>query len=463
MKKLADTLLIVGAGMLGLIPLLHFMSLSGAKHPRGQLFWFFAGSMVIFIGMLSRPENRAKVRWLAMKIADCYKVVAIFSLNAVLAFVFLELASGAIFKARELFLSSAPQRVPDPREKSSFYSSQPWASRYWHEFALSRKQKYHPFVIWRRAPFEGSTINIDRDGVRVTPGANCVANSFKVFTFGGSTMWGTGSPDWGTIPAYLQGGLETLRDGPICVRNFGESAYVSTQSIIELFLQLQSGNVPNVVVFYEGPNDVYTGYQSGQAGGHENLDQLAAKLENREISQSKSFARLLEPLKATALFALSDALVGKLSQPQAAPALVTYESMGIDAAKLSQAIVQRYLGNYKVVDGLSHEYGFTYFFFWPPYISIGEKPLTSEEKQLKTAVDPALDKLYREVYRDVEPLPAEYENFYYLGKMFDKYEPLVWLDDAHVTPEGNRMIAQKMLNVMAARTPLHRSEKQATH
>jgi hypothetical protein len=270
-------------------------------------------------------------------------------------------------------------------------------------------------------------------------------------------MWGTGSPDWGTIPAFLQAGLEKLRDGPICVMNFGESAYVSTQSVIELLLELQSGNTPNWVLFYDGPNDVYTGYQSGRSGVHENLDLLAARFEKREVPDS---GPLMELLKSSHLFSLSDRVVGKLSQKQASPKLNTYESMGIDAAALSAAIVQRYLGNYKIVDALAREYGFKYFFFWPPYISIGQKPLKKEEKNLKGGVDPALDKLYHSVYRAIEPLTLEYESLYYMGKIFDKYEPLVWLDDAHVTPEGNHLIAQKMLEIITARSTVNKSAKE---
>jgi hypothetical protein len=105
------------------------------------------------------------------------------------------------------------------------------------------------------------------------------------------------------------------------------------------------------------------------------------------------------------------------------------------------------------VDALAHEYHFKYFFFWPPYISISHKPLKGEEEKLKSGIDPALDKLYHSVYRAIEPLALEYANLYYMAKIFDEYEPLVWLDDAHVTPEGNRLIAQKMLQVIMDRNP----------
>ena len=447
MKKFADILLLIGGGMLCLIPLIHFIRLGGIKGSVGAM-WLIAGTGVLFAGFVARIEKQQRVRSFAAKMVDCYKIAAIFILNALVAFVCLEFASKAFFKAGDLLMEPAP-RAADPREKSSYYSNQPWAAQYWDEFALSRKTQYYPFAIWRRSPFKGATINIDQNGVRLTPGANCVANSFKVFTFGGSTMWGTGSPDWGTIPAYLQAALEKLRAGPICVMNFGESAYVSTQSLVQLLLQLQSGNVPNWVLFYDGPNDVYTGYQSGRAGLHENFDVLAARFQKSEAPESGPLMRLL---KSFYLFSLSDKLVDKLSQtPQVSPKLVTYETMGVDGAALSQAIVERYLANYKIVDGLAREYGFKYFFFWPPYISMSQKPLTREEKSLKQSIDPALDKLYHSVYQAIEPLALEH--LYYMGKIFDTYEPLVWLDDAHVTPEGNQLIAQNMLQVIMNSAP----------
>ena len=94
-------------------------------------------------------------------------------------------------------------------------------------------------------------------------------------------MWGTGSPNWGTIPANLQKGLEKLRQGPVCVMNFAESAYVSTQDVIMLLMQLRSGNVPDLVLFYNIGGDIYSAYQSGRAGVPENLDQIAARFEGR--------------------------------------------------------------------------------------------------------------------------------------------------------------------------------------
>src|SRR5205823_8873814 len=229
----------------------------------------------------------ASLQLLGRRIAVLYKSLSILILNTIVIFVCLDFAARVAYKAHNSLFPGPAQVVADPRASSPFYRSQPWAAQYWREFLLSRRVRYHAFVLDRRAPFKGETINIDQKGIRLTPGADCGPNAFKVFAFGGSTMWGTGSPDWGTIPSYLQTGIEKLKNGPICVVNFGESGYMSTQSVIELMLQLQSGNIPNMTLFFDGVADIYTAYQSGRSGMHENFDQVAARFERRDVPKQR--------------------------------------------------------------------------------------------------------------------------------------------------------------------------------
>jgi hypothetical protein len=389
-------------------------------------------------------------------IVDSYKAVALVTLNTLILFACLELAAIGAFEIRSLFSRSTEQLVGEgeAREKNSYYASKDWAAQYWHEFRLSRKQRYYPYVGWRRAHFKGKTIEIDHNGIRLTPDAACNATSFKVFTFGSSEMWGTGSPNWGTIPANLQKGLEKLRQGPVCVMNFAESAYVSMQDVIMLLLQLRSGNVPDLVLFYNIGGDVYAAYQSGQAGVSQNLDQLAARFEQRREPPT-----FVDRLRNTYSYVLIDELMSKLTiaNPQQEPTrneLVTYESMGIDVAKLSDSIVQHYLGNYDIVNALAQKYGFRYVFFLPPRIFRGNKPLTAEEQEMKrgTEINAAFYKLYTAVYQIIERKSSQYQNLYSMVHIFDDYDSLIWIDAAHVTPIGNQLIAAKMLDVIQARS-----------
>ena len=388
-----------------------------------------------------------------------YRAVAILMLNVLIVFACFELAAIGVFKINIPSVISKPTEQLEgegtPREKVSYYSSQDWAERFWYEFRLSRKQQFYPYVGWRRAPFRGKTIEVDQNGVRLTPGADCSAKSFKVFTFGASEMWGTGSPNWGTIPAHLQKGLEKLRQGPVCVTNFAESAYVSMQGDIMLLMQLRSGNVPDVVLFYTIADDIYAAYQSGRAGVLENLDQIAARFEGRREPST-----FVDWLRSTYSYSLIDLLMGKLTiaNPQKEEPtpnkLVTYESMGIDVATLSDLIAQDYFGNYKIVSALAQKYGFKYFYFLPPLVSLGNKPLTPEEQEMKHTVESeeALYKLLTAVYKTIERESSEYQNFYSMVHIFDRYDSLMWIDGGHVTPIGNQLIAERMLTVIQARS-----------
>ena len=389
-----------------------------------------------------------RVPFLRHRLAVLYKSLAIFTLNAIVFLVCVDVVARV---ASHSALFPIPDQA-DPRASSPFYRSEPWAAQYWREFLLSRQMRYHAFVLHRRAPLQGETINIDQEGIRLTPGADCDPHAFKVFAFGGSTMWGTGAPDWSTIPSYLQTGMKKLKNGPICVVNFGESAYVSTQSVIELMLQLQAGNIPDVTLFLDGVNDIYAAYQSGRAGLHQNFAQVADQLERRGVPRQ---SRLKELLELSSLYRFAESLGTKLRQAVSRPpALLTYETMGRDAERLSNAIIQTYLSNYRIVEGLAQQYGFQAFFFWPPYIAVGAKPLTTEEWELKRSLDPAQAKLYLAVYRKIEPQVPAYQNLMYLGAIFDGCTSLLWLDDVHFTPVGNELIAQKMLEVLRARSVL---------
>lgn len=390
---------------------------------------------------------------LGHRITRWYKALAILTLNALVIVGGLELASRTMLRAWTVVRGG--EEKADPRERSSYYTSQSWAHQYWKEFARTRRQQYHAFTVWRRAPFRGETINIDVRGVRVTPGSECGPGSFRVFTFGSSHMWGTGAPDWGTIPAYLLAGLKNYRHQPICVTNFGEAGYMTTQSVIELMLQIQSGNIPNLAIFNDGAADIYTGYQSGRSGAvHLDFEKTAARIEQRDLPQ---WPLAIQAVESSAVFRLVNSQMSKLSaSPVQGANVVTYETMKVDRMSLANAITENYLSNYRAVDALARSSGFTYYFFWPAHLSKGRKALTQEEQDLKAAVDPALLRLFDAVYRMAEThVGREYSNLFSLTDIFDQRESLIWLDDAHTTPVGNQLIAERMLRVISEREPLH--------
>jgi len=188
--------------------------------------------------------------------------------------------------------AGANEARTDQRRALSPYHNAPWADRYWREFVSSNRVEYHPYVIWRRRPFVGETINVDSFGLRRTKNTQCSDRSFTIWMFGGSTLWGSGSPDEVTIPSLLA--AEYARDGhPVCVRNYGEMAWVSTQEVIKLLLELKhAARKPDLVVFYDGANDGLLPYQSDWLDGHQNLDRIRMVFEQQLEGRDGSFAWL---------------------------------------------------------------------------------------------------------------------------------------------------------------------------
>jgi lysophospholipase L1-like esterase len=453
MNTVGSFAILIGGGIMLLGVVIRYLGLaSPIQLGNNANILLLAGPALLCAGLYARAKNLENTLWLGERIGVLYQGLAILVLNTFVVFFCLDLGIRVVNRARySLWPTPAPE-IQDERASSSYYRDKAWADQYWREFLLSRKTRFHDHVLWRRASLKGETINVDEQGIRLTPGADCRSGSFKVFVFGGSAMWGTGSPDWATIPAFLQKRIQSLKSGPVCLVNFGESGYVSTQSVIELMVQLQSGNIPTLALFFDGVNDVYTAYQSGRPGILENSDHLAARFEKREIVNKSPVVELLE---GSSLYPLAIGLVAKLRQEvPRAPKLITYESMNIDAERLSSSVLQTYLNNYKIVDGLAKEFGFKSFFYWPAYIGSGRKTLTAEEEILKRKVDPALAKLYQLVDQKIQPQVAEYRNLTYLGRIFDEYKSLLWLDDTHVTPVGNEIIAEKMLEIIRARNGL---------
>ena len=122
----------------------------------------------------------------------------------------------------------------------------------------------------------------------------------------------------------------------------------------------------------------------------------------------------------------------------------------MDVETLSDSVARDYFGSYKIVSALAQEYGFKYFFFLPPTIALGNKPLTPEEQKMKHEEESntAFHKLSAAVYRAIEKESSKYPNFYSLVHLLDRYDSLMWIDGGHVTPIGNQVIAEGMLTVI---------------
>lgn len=296
---------------------------------------------------------------------------------------------------------------------------------------------FAPYMLWRRSPFRGTLVNVDADGNRVTPGANCVAGAYTVFMFGGSTLWGTGAPDWSTIPAYVQRGLSERLKRPVCFANFGQTGYVSTQELFALERELQASRLPSLVVFYDGVNDVFAAYHPGW---HQNVEIIAEALSPSGSAfargvHSSSLARLVAPI---------------VPRPTS-EAPRDYRATGVSVDSLAQSVTRSYLQVTRMVSALGAQYGFQAVFFWQPMMIVGRKPLTPEEYSIRAGSDPVVGELFTATYRTIEREARDYAGVHYIADALAGERAPVYIDLLHVTPTGNQRITEQMLPVISGR------------
>ncbi len=129
--------------------------------------------------------------------------------------------------------------------------------------------KWHPYVYFVMAAMKSPYINIDEQGIRATwnaPDPGRRPWPLRVFVFGGSTMFGDNARDDYTIASLLAKRLAAQARPPVVVSNFGQEGYNNTQEALLLAEQLRQGNIPDVVIFYDGINEAATAFENRTPG-----------------------------------------------------------------------------------------------------------------------------------------------------------------------------------------------------
>jgi hypothetical protein len=362
-------------------------------------------------------------------LAGLFRFVAV----AVILLAGLELIS---FSAVRVLQASVFEETQGARMLAA-YAGQSWAPVLAREEKAARQFSYEPYTVWRTTPFHGKTVNFEADGLRRTYHSHCDANEYTIWMFGGSTMRGNGSPDWGTIPSQLAELFEQAGQRA-CVRNYGEGAWVNTQEVTQLMLALKSEpRKPNLVIFYDGANEAFVPYQSGRSDVHMNFDTIKKQFESQASARRGSFAYLLHTNTAQLVFSL----VIRAAQYAGDRAVPTQDPDG-----LARATVNNYFANMDVVNALGRQYGFDFAFFWQPVVFAGDKTLTAAEEHIRQAKGQAhlaewCPRVYKLVAQQQRP------HFYDLTDAFDKTHELLFLDWCHIIISGNHRIAERMFEV----------------
>jgi hypothetical protein len=263
-----------------------------------------------------------------------------------------------------------------------------------------------------------------------------VVHPKRIFLFGGSTMWGTGARDSGTIASAL---WRVVASDPAAVPaqivNMGESGYVSTQGVLRLELELRKGNVPDIAILYDGANDVFSAYQNGEAGVPQN-----------EMHRAMEFNLLMDG-KAMRVLGLSDLLGRTVTAAvikSIRSAISTITLTPLPRVEIAGDIVRLYRGNLEIVEALSRQFGFRYEAYWQPTVFSRTNPSPYERRQSdkQQEIRPLFVEAYHRIAQD--SLLRANPRFHDISDVFNRVDTPVYLDFCHITETSNAIVAQRM-------------------
>ncbi len=346
------------------------------------------------------------------------KGLKIIAMNLLIFFALLGFANYGtvgIYKLKEWVFS-----VETSTRQTSKLVSTEWALQHIREYkqALST---YRDFIGWSRQPFKGQTIHIGEDGLRVTPQPLVPAKA-TVWLFGGSTVWGTGTGDNETIPAYLA--LNHDYD----TRNMGIGGYLSRQGVNSLMNQLSEHSAPDFVIFYDGINDVFARCQ--QAVGSFGTDREHQIRKRLELSPKTFQWQLHTPVTLAEQFISTDQ---------------NSSQMNCNKDTIKARWAATYLvNNWKYAKAITEAAGAKFAAILQPvsfFSTSNTDHLTSKDNKYKAQYE-AVYPLVREV--------AKLENF----EIIDFTDALnqqedYFYDFMHINPNGNAIIAERIANELA--------------
>lgn len=315
-------------------------------------------------------------------------------------------------------------------------------------FDNSVDRKLYPWYYWRRDDRESENVNIV-NGIRKTI-KNPDNNAKKVFMLGGSTTFGTGVDDQNTIPSLLQKKLGNKFD----VYNFGESAYISVQETNYLLEKLSEGDIPDVVIFYDGFNDGYASLYS--PGFPREPGYIRASLNESNRIQNLSFLdSIFGIIKRTHWGSLLNYIVyGQSVVPQSKPFSKEWDKT-IDNKNVSKNIkktLDYWLHNVRQIRAIGKEYGFKTYFFWQPNALSGSKKLNQQEKIIvdSNSVTKKAHTIFEDLYLASSKKLKSKESLgvYFMGDIFKDELETLYIDYVHLNKYGNKLIANKIFEVI---------------
>jgi lysophospholipase L1-like esterase len=244
------------------------------------------------------------------------------------------------------------------------------------------------------------------------------------YFFGGPTMWGMGVNDASTIPSKFAAITGTHSE------NFGEMSYTAHQNLLLLIQLLQAGRRPNLVVFYDGVNDVEK--------CRRDLD-LDAHAFERQFDQTLTMSSKTD--RMTYYFAPVTVLAQKINKAIAKSQGIAEYNCNSNPGK-AEGVADRLISDWQIAKQLVEHNNGTFLGILQPLAYFSSR---------RTLLLPAdFEQQYQVLYPILRKKIAGVAGFHDFVPVLDGREE-AYFDFCHIGPEGNRLVAQTMADVA---TPL---------
>jgi len=314
------------------------------------------------------------------------------------------------------------------------YADRAWLMAGFHE-PDRLTARWEPFSYFLHREFSGKYLNIDGSGLRRTWNPPPAPQPIKVFTFGGSTMWGMGARDEYTIASWLSRMLANSYPSQVQVTNYGKLSYVNTQEMISLLRELQSGHRPEIAVFYDGYNDTIAAYTNHQAGVSWNEFRRYAEFNLLNPARTGDLYR--EVLRRSNLYTLFYGISAKLGRVKPRPKLTPEQRQ-----QLINDVFKVYQANMHITEAVGDKEGFKSLFYWQPSPYTRADLNAFERSWLD---DPEVNKMFSGMYTVVKRSPLMKEaSFHDISDVFRGEVGTLYVDYAHTTERGNEIIARRI-------------------
>lgn len=304
-----------------------------------------------------------------------------------------------------------------------------------HDF---RGYRYESFIGWKSEKRAGRFINLDDDGNRITAN-NPTSLPTTVFDFyGGSTIWGFGVSDTNTIPSRFA----RLSPG-IIARNFGEQARNSRQELNYFLNNAVRGRVGNIVIFYDGFNDVK--HQCSGVNGPfgdartGTIRSVMAQVDDngqiRNLATGQKFRNVVAFLLPN-----TTALIERITRRpfgQLRLDMNLKESNICHDSEMADLVAENLVQNWRTARLVANDHGATFFAILQPL------PYTADVRQ--PYYNPGYDEVIKAVYPIIKA-KAERFGWFIDGEDWLNGRTDLYIDACcHVNEKGSELIAEEIL------------------